>query len=43
MAHCQNPQVLEVVAGQRGIEDKQQLAAQVYDNTMRLFFPSQQA
>lgn len=38
---CTHPaQVLEVVAGHRGIEDRQQLAAQVYSNTLRLFFPA---
>eukprot|EP00887_Chlorella_sp_A99_P000630 scaffold5.g630.t1 len=34
-------QVLEVVAGHRGIADKQQLSEQIWDNTTRLFFPEQ--
>lgn len=39
-AFLHSAQVLEVVAGHRGIEDQQQLAAQVYSNTLRLFFPA---
>ncbi len=35
------PQVLEVVAGQRGSEDVQGLAEQVYCNTFRVFFPGE--
>ncbi|GAB4816659.1 hypothetical protein N2152v2_003705 [Parachlorella kessleri] len=34
-------QVLEVVAGQRGSEDVQGLAEQVYCNTFRVFFPGE--
>ncbi|PRW59015.1 deoxyribonuclease TATDN1 [Chlorella sorokiniana] len=37
---CCIVQVLEVVAGHRGIADRQQLAEQVYGNTLRLFFPA---
>jgi hypothetical protein len=32
-------QVLEVIAGHRGIEDREQLAQQVFDNSSRMFFP----
>lgn len=35
---CCIAQVLEVVAGRRGLQDRQQLAAQVYENTLRMFF-----
>jgi TatD DNase family protein len=37
---CCIAQVLEVVAGHRGLQDRQQLAAQVYDNARRMFFPA---
>ena len=32
-------QVLEVIAGHRGIEDREQLAQQVFDISSHMFFP----
>ena len=34
-------QVLEVVAGQRGSEDVEGLAEQIYHNTSSMFFPGE--
>jgi hypothetical protein len=39
---CLHPlllQVLEVIAGHRGIEDREQLAQQVFDISSHMFFP----
>lgn len=40
---CCIAQVLEVVAGHRGIQDQEQLAQQVYDNARRMLFGAEAA
>jgi TatD DNase family protein len=37
---CNIRQVLEVVAGQRGVEDVAQFSEQLYVTTARMFFPT---